>query len=144
MQKEIKGFVAYPSNPGELGTTIESACSLTKNLRPFWKLHPWRANDIAGYCLSDPIIEKIEGSNLVIADVTKLNFNVAYEIGYAIGKQKRVFLIRNRSIVADERLLRDVGLFDTLGYEESQPSHASLAAKHPQHPNSQLGGECQW
>jgi hypothetical protein len=49
--------------------------------------------------------------------VTRLNFNVTYEIGYAIGRQKRVFLICNKSLIRDEALIREVGIFDTLGVE---------------------------
>src|SRR6185312_8367756 len=45
-----------------------------------------------------------------------LNFNVTYEVGYAIGLGKRVILVRNKAIAADETELKRVGIFDTLGY----------------------------
>ncbi|MGA8477755.1 MAG: hypothetical protein WB696_07340 [Chthoniobacterales bacterium] len=80
-------------------------------------LTPWESSDIAGYCLTDPILESIKVSDLLVADVTRLNFNVTYEIGYAIGREKRVFLICNKSIIRDEALIREVGIFDTLGVE---------------------------
>jgi hypothetical protein len=51
-----------------------------------------------------------------VADVSALNFNVAYEVGYAIGIGRRIVLTRNRSIASDETEFRRVGVFDTLGY----------------------------
>lgn len=114
---ELTGFLAYPAKPKEIGQSIRAACEELKRQRPSWHLDPWEANDIAGYCLTDPILEQIRTSKILIADVTELNFNVAYEIGYAVGMQKRVFLVRNKAIASDERLVREVGIFDTLGYE---------------------------
>jgi hypothetical protein len=53
----------------------------------------WEQNDIAGRPLVAPIFEGIGSAALLIADVTTLNFNVTYEIGYAIGTAKRAYLI---------------------------------------------------
>ena len=46
------------------------------------------------------------------------NFNVVYEIGFAIGSQKRTVLIKNKNIDSDDRTIKEVGIFDTLGYQE--------------------------
>jgi len=64
----------------------------------------------------DPILDQISSAAFVVADVSRLNFNVVYEVGFSIGKQKRVILLRNRAIKRDERLARETGIFDTLGY----------------------------
>jgi len=40
-----------------------------------------------------------------------------FEIGYAIGRQKRAYLIRNSAITGSDDLIGQVGIFDTLGYE---------------------------
>lgn len=87
------------------------------------KIKIWEANDIAGYCLVDPILAEISNAHFLLADVTRLNFNVLYEIGYAMGKKKRVILVKNRSIRKDgesEKVERDLGLFDTIGFKEYQ------------------------
>ena len=62
-----------------------------------------------------PIFEGIGKSDLLIADVTTLNFNVTYEIGFAIGSRKRVYLIKHSGITSDDEAVRRVGIFDTLG-----------------------------
>ena len=113
----LKGFVAYPSSIHEVVQTLsglpDALHKRTKNI----VLSTWQAADIPGYCLIDPIIDRISERDFIIADVNKTNFNVFYEIGYAIGKKKRAYLIRNRAIAPDP-LIRDVGIFETIGYKD--------------------------
>jgi hypothetical protein len=116
MKKSYTGFVAYPSSPHQIGNSIEEGLKKLKIKAPSISLNSWIQNDISGYCLVDPIIEKIEASDVLVADITKLNFNVMYEIGYAIGKSKRVLLIQNGTIENDSHLARRMGILDTLGY----------------------------
>ena len=78
----------------------------------------WEFNDIAGTPLISPIIEKIDESAFIVADITYLNLNVVYEVGYAIGKSKRVFLIRHSKTTGDRDIAKRVGIFDTLGFSE--------------------------
>lgn len=82
----------------------------------------WEQNDIAGRPLVAPIFEGISQNDFLIADITFLNFNVTYEIGYAIGVAKRVFLIKHAEIKAEPDESRKVGIFDTLGYETYRDS----------------------
>ena len=61
-----------------------------------------------------PILDRIEESAFIVADVTTLNLNVVYEIAFAIGQRKRAYLIRHRGSASDEAVAREVGIFDTL------------------------------
>lgn len=45
-----------------------------------------------------------------------MNFNVTFEIGYAIGLGKRVYLFRNSNFRRDSDLIDRIGIFDTLGF----------------------------
>ena len=128
---DIKGLVAYPSTPSEIGSTISEAVKTLQDNPAFQEVSTWEENDIAGRCLINPILKKIEEGNVLIADITRLNFNVVYEIGYAIGKKKRVVLIKNVSLTSDDSLIREIGIFDTLGYQAYQNSLslAELLAK---------------
>ncbi len=114
---ELTAFVAYPSAPKQIGDSIRAGCKKLLAQKGSFVLSPWESNDIAGHCLTDPILESIKGTSLLVADVTHLNFNVIYEIGYAIGSGKRAVLVRDRSLIRDEALIREVGIFDTLGVE---------------------------
>lgn len=112
----FRGFIAYPSNPSEIGRVIERANEQLKSDFGITDISTWRDNDIAGRVLIDPIRQEIASADFLVADITRLNFNVTYEIGLAIGLKKRVFLIRNSSITSNEELASDIGIYDTLGH----------------------------
>lgn len=119
---KYKGFFAYSASPREIGDVIEAAAE-----NVFWGgMHvgfsTWRALDIAGHFIAEAVTDALESAEFVVADLTRLNFNVTYEIGFAIGRSKRVILVRNVSIVEAGARIQDVGLFDTLGYEDYQNS----------------------
>lgn len=125
----LNGFVAYPASPRQLAQSIRGALEVVNG----WggnRFSPWEENDVAGRPLTTPIFKNIEEADLLIADVTKLNFNVTYEIGYAFGRRRMVFLIRNDEYISDYELAKRVGIFDTLGYEsyENVTSLANILA----------------
>jgi len=127
-----KAFVAYPSRDARLSHTISigvgKANARVKHLRYF----PWEFNDIAGAPVISPILEGIQESLFIVADITYLNPNVVYEVGFAIGSRKRAYLVRNTEIEGDRKLARSAGIFDTLGYEEYADDEA-LAHKLSSH-----------
>ena len=96
--------------------TILDAVRRANALAQPYEYHPWPFNDVPGEPLVSPILENIEDSAFVVADVTFLNLNVVYEVGFAIGKKKRVFLVRSKQVVGDKVLATAAGIFDTLGY----------------------------
>ncbi len=120
-------FVAYPGSPQELSFTINTAVKSANATSRNIDFHTWEHNDIAGRPLTLPILTGIENAEVVVADVTKLNFNVCYEVGYAIGIQKRVILVKNSSLLSDDTVATKVGIFDTLGYE-TYPDQNGLCA----------------
>src|ERR1700730_11747511 len=111
-------FVAYSSKDTALSDGIYDAKSKA-NAKPLPVIYePWVFNDVAGGPLISPIHGKIDDSPFVVADITYLNLNVVYEIGFAIGRGKRAFLVKNKNIEGDSALIKAVGIFDTLGYRE--------------------------
>ncbi|WP_019592707.1 P-loop ATPase, Sll1717 family [Thioalkalivibrio sp. ALRh] len=116
------GFYAYPSRPTAIGMTIEDAVT-TLNESQKLRMQTWKALDIPGHFISDQVLEGIESSDFFVADISQLNFNVTFEIGYAIGCGKRILLTKNSSIQENSPSIREVGIFDTLGYKEYQNSH---------------------
>jgi hypothetical protein len=110
------GFIAYASSPDLVGQTIEAALEIYRSRQGRDSFASWHENDIAGRFIVGPILENIEASQCLVADISTLNFNVTYEVGYAIGQGRRVILVKNRAVAGDEAELRRVGIFDTLGY----------------------------
>lgn len=114
----LVGFVAYPASVNMIVDTIRGATQQCDDP----KLTTWEELDIPGKFISSEITNKIDQVDLVIADISRLNFNVTYEIGYAIGKGKRILLIKNRAVHAATPTVKDVGIFDTIGYKEYSTS----------------------
>ena len=85
-------------------------------------LKTWRSVDIAGAFLRTSVLRDIESRTGLIADITRLNFNVTYEIGYAIGKHKRLILTKNSAVKSDDHHITELGIFDTIGYLKYQNS----------------------
>ena len=97
----INAFFAYASTYQEVRSAIAGADRLVSQQRRDVAIHLWEENDVSGRALTDPIFQKIAGSDVLIADVTTINFNVTFEVGYAIGLGKRVYLVRNANFKRD-------------------------------------------
>lgn len=119
----LKGFFAYASSPSEIGTTISTALVDVAKYNGSVQIQAWPELDIPGRFIAEAIIAGIDESDFLVADITVLNFNVVYEIAYAIGRGKRVLVVRNEpyaSGAADK--IRELGVFDTLGYKSYENS----------------------
>jgi hypothetical protein len=114
---EHAGFVAYPGSPPELAATIRDAVERANAGLASPTFQIWERNDVAGRPLTLPVLSGIEQAQVLVADVTRLNFNVTYEVGYAIGFQRRVLLVKHSAITGDDALVLKTGIFDTLGYK---------------------------
>lgn len=120
------GFIAYPGLPAEIGKELEAARRVLRESYGQHEIRSWVENDIAGRFLVEPILQHIRESDFLVADITKLNFNVTFEVGYAIGSSKRVFLVKNSLINDDTKILPELGIFDTLGYQ-TYPTGSEVA-----------------
>jgi hypothetical protein len=113
----MKAFFAYASSLPHVRQTIHAAHGALARTNRDLHLHLWEENDISGRPLTDPIFNGISSADVLIADVSSVNFNVTFEIGYAIGLGKRVFLTRDKNYLQDKTLTDKIGIFDTLGVE---------------------------
>src|SRR4051794_41395154 len=111
-------FVAYSSREAALTQLIGNAVYEANGQATRVRYETWVYNDIPGNPLISPILDRIEESAFIIADVTTLNLNVVYEIGFAIGSRKRAYLIRYQGAAGDKTVAREAGIFDTLGDHE--------------------------
>jgi len=116
------GFYAYAASPNVIGQTIEQAI-IPINEGDTLSVKSWKGLDVVGHFISEEVLGGIASADFLIADITVLNFNVTYEIGYAIGKKKRVLITKNGSIKEVSPTIREVGIFDTIGYKNYQNSN---------------------
>lgn len=120
--KKQRGFFAYPSNPPELGRCIEQAVGEINKSQSLVDIRSWTQLDIVGHFIAGEVLGALDQADFVLADITSPNFNVTYEIGYAIGRSKRVILVKNKGLINKGVSFDDVGIYDTLGYKEYQNS----------------------
>lgn len=113
----VQAFFAYPSSERDAVRAIHDAKDKLALSRRDLTIHLWEENDISGRPLTDPIFELIASTDMLFADVTVMNFNVTFEIGYAIGLGKRVHLVRDQNIGRESGLITRIGIFDTLGFQ---------------------------
>lgn len=78
----------------------------------------WERPDLGGHQLIAPITTSIREADIVAADITVMNFNVTYELGFALGLGKRVIPIRHSAYDIDKEAMQLVGLFDTFLRQE--------------------------
>lgn len=113
-------FIAYSNNPADIGNTIEeSARQLATS--EVYKVKTWRQMSIPGHFLATEVRAEIDGNDVFAADISVLNFNVYYEIGFAIGRGKPILLIRNKAVAKPEKE-KGLALLDALGYVEYENS----------------------
>jgi hypothetical protein len=110
-------FIAYPSEPDIIGSTISAFVEKSRRYAPGRSISPWSELDVPGHFISSEVLDGISSTDIVIADISVLNFNVTYEIAYAIGQKKRLLLIRQASIENGLTEIKELGVFDNIGWE---------------------------
>jgi hypothetical protein len=119
-------FFAYPSEHAIVGDTISEAVSKIDKTRDLI-VTPWPKLNIIGLKLDNLIRDRIAASDFLIADITYANFNVYYEIGYAVGLQKPLIVSMNYAVARAQANVNLTGIFDTLGQLRYQNSDEMVA-----------------
>ena len=110
-------FIAYASSLDAIGATTEEAAGKLRSFAGATRtFETWRELDIPGRFIADGVLGKIDDAKFVVADITRLNFNVVFEIGYTIGRGKRAFIVMNSALSPPDKEITRLGMFDTLGY----------------------------
>lgn len=123
-------FLLYPSEPSFISRTIEEALRILKIQGGQLQWASWRDLHISGQIIFCGICKALRTTRVAIADVTTLNFNVLFEIGYALGLGLAVIPIRDATVIKDRKEFDELGILDTLGYADFQNA-GDLAAKLP-------------
>lgn len=117
MNKLPISFLAYPSKPERLAEIMEKA-SQDINDSQTAVVRPWTLLKIGGRLIIDQVCRAIDEADLLMADITYLNPNVLFELGYAIGQKKAVWILFDPSIESAKRDFDELGLLSTIGYAE--------------------------
>ena len=134
LQMPPQVFFGYPHRPASRRATIREAVTAVANLGEV-KPTTWEQLSTSGRLIINEILDQIDKSSLAVFDITELNHNVLFEIGYAIGSRQRLWLIRDGSYVAGERLWDKFALLAPVGhtrYINSEDILTAFQAERPQ------------
>ncbi len=102
MARNSTVFYAYPAFPPAVGEAVQSAIDLLKNDRQIRRarvrFRPWPDMQVSGKRLAQEILDQIDRSDVFACDLTYPNKNVSFELGYAVGRYKRVFVSIDKGI----------------------------------------------
>ena len=110
-----KVFFAYPSRSPTLKEAIDGAVP-ELNQKGQVKIKTWEKCNIGGKFVIDTICDAIDEAELFFADLTGLNANVMFELGYAIACDKRIWLILDDTYTKEKDMFEQLKILTTVGY----------------------------
>ena len=110
----MQQFIAFAARDRTHSDTITRAAEAASSGDTTYVI--WSRDDRSGTPVDRAVEGWLDDADGLVADLTFVNDNVTYEVGYAIGAGKAVRLIRNSSVKIDD--LKSIGLLDTLLRDE--------------------------
>jgi len=111
----IKGFFAYPSKPPACGDAIGNAVEEINNAGEVC-IKTWEECKVTGRVIIDEICREIDAAQFFCADLTGINPNVMFELGYAIAKNKQIWLVLDPSLHLAKQNFNRLKMLTTIGY----------------------------
>jgi hypothetical protein len=115
MAEEVSCFVAYPSTPPDRAESIEQAIERIKDGKTV-EITGWKDLAVSGRLIIGTICEAIQQRDLFVADITSLNPNVLFELGFAIARRRAIWLLLNPTIERARAEFDRFALLTTIGY----------------------------
>jgi len=116
-------FFMYASEPQHLAQTVRQAVSQLRSHSTARRWQSWEDLTVTGRIVFCQICRAIRRAKLTVANITTLNFNVLFELGFTIGLGKPVVPVRDTSYERDRELFAEIGVFDVLGYADFRNSN---------------------
>jgi hypothetical protein len=108
------GFFAYSSAPPSIPATIKASIE-SINKTQVATIHSWEDLQIGGKYLISEICAAIDNAQFFCADMTTINSNVMFELGFAVARNKRIWLIRDDSYSDYKKEFDQLRLLTTIG-----------------------------
>lgn len=129
-----KGFFAYGSNISSSGDSIEPAIKIINDADNDITILSWKKLRVSGAPIISQIINTIDSSDFFCADLTGMNDNVLFELGYAVAKNKPIYLINDTSHEESSRRFKELGLLSTIGYYSYSNTNQIVEGFHKMSP----------
>ena len=96
MARRARVFYGYPSQPAFVGESVTNAIEQLNGHATIRqnrvRLRAWPTIRASGKVLAREVMESIDNAQIFACDLTYPNDNVSFELGYAIGRFKRIFI----------------------------------------------------
>jgi hypothetical protein len=135
LQEKVKGFFAYPSSPASCGEAIRQAVEVI-NSQGVASLQTWEQCRVGGKLVVDELCKAIDGGQVFCADLTGMNANVMFELGYAIARNKRIWLLLDPTYVDSNAQFEQLRVLTTVGYARYSNSTEIMSRFHHDRPYS--------
>lgn len=117
-------FFAYSIVPASLGETIELGINqINIGGSGAVTVQSWKSLGTVGKITIEEILTAIDICNLFICDLTNLDTNVLFQLGYAIAKDKPVWITLDSSDPYAEKNYKKLGLLASVNYTSYQNSY---------------------
>ena len=136
-ERRPTAFLAYASGVPALKETIEDAV-IRLNDSNTVEVLSWTKLQIGGRILISTICDEIDKRDIFIADITQLNPNVLFELGYAIARNRRIWLMLDDGIESSHPEVRGFQLLSTIGYRTYNNQYEIVTAFHNDQPYTTL------
>jgi hypothetical protein len=121
MTLPVDCFFAYSASPASLAEIIENAISeINSQGASLVVAHGWKSIGVTGKIIIKEICTAIDGCDIFACDLTTLSPNVLFELGYAIARNKRIWLTLDPSYEEAKLNFDRLNLFGGIGYASYQ------------------------
>jgi hypothetical protein len=122
-------FFAYPGQSALLAETMRKSAEKLAT-RSGLAVSTWEDLEVDGRLVLGRILEAIDHSKVVVAEVGSINPNVLFEVGYAIAAGKQMLLCVDNTDTSAAKNWRDLALLGSIGYTSYQGSSDALVGRY--------------
>ncbi len=107
-------FFGYPASPRSIGDTMRR--TVTQLTQQGVSAKSWEHLKVDGRVVISRILGQIDQSTSAVFDLTQLNSNVAFELGYALARGKSIRILLDQSVTSGVRDFNELSTLKPLGY----------------------------
>ena len=133
-----RAIFLYPAEPHGIAQTIEAAVVQLRKYAAVQQWRTWRDFQSTGQLVFCTICKHMRFADCVVADVTTLNFNLLFEIGFAVGLGLPIIPVRDTTFLRDKTSFEELGILDVIGYVDFQNSQGLVAELEKRIPSSAI------
>lgn len=133
-----RGFFAYGSQYPSSGECIEEAIEQINSSGEVI-VKSWMQLKNSGRFIINEVLDEIDKSDFFCCDLTGLNDNVLFELGYALAKKKPIFIINDTSYEDSNKRYKELNLLSTIGYTKYTKTHDIVKGFFNQKPYDPIG-----